>query len=200
MTHLSVTPIAVVILFCAILLAGPGVESGSAGGQLEPAPEPAMGPSPAEDASPACNPAELELAAGTHSNGLVSFSVIASGAMGDRREAGVELVSDEAGWTGLRERGLVEEDLEAPDFSESAALVVYAGRRPTAGYRVRVTRVRLLPETAGSNGRELVVEAVAEGPPEGSMAATVVTAPYVVITLSTDSALSEKLTINLKIL
>jgi hypothetical protein len=192
MTRLSVTPIAVIILFCAILLVGPGVESGSGVGQLEP--------SPAEEAPAACDPAELERAAGTHSNGLVPFSVVASGSMGDRREAGVELIADEAGWRRLVERGLVEEDLEAPDFSESAALVIYAGRRPTAGYGVTVTRVRLMPDSPGACGRELLVEAAVEGPPEGSMAATVVTAPYVVITLPADVVLSEKATIDLKLL
>ena len=100
----------------------------------------------------------------------------------------------------LRERGLLEAGLETPDFSESAVLVVHAGRRPTAGYGVTVTRVRLLPEGADVDRRELVVEAVVEGPPEGSMAATVVTAPYAVITLPADAVLSEKLTIDLKTL
>jgi hypothetical protein len=198
MTHPSVTPLALVFLLCAALLVGPGVESVSALGQPEPAPEPPQGTPPAEEAPAACDPAELERAAGTHSNGLVSFSVIASGAMGDRREAGVEAVYGRSGWEQLKARGLIGEDLEAPDFSESAVLVVHAGRRPTAGYAVTVTRIRLVPEPAEADSRELVVEAAVEGPPEGSMAATVVTAPYAVITLPADALLGKKIIKNVK--
>ncbi len=179
---------------------GPGIEPAAAGGQQEPVQAPLEESTGAVEAPPYCEPAELDPAAGNHDDRLVLFSVVASGAMGDRREPGVEMVSDEAGWGRLRERGLLEAGLDTPDFSKSAVLVVHAGRRPTAGYSVTVTRVRLLPESAGACGRELVVKAVVEGPPEGSMAATVVTAPYAVIMLPVDVALREKLTIELKLL
>ncbi len=204
MTRRSLTFFAVLALLCALLLVGPGVGSGSALGQPEPAtetaPEPTAGPPPADDGAAACDPGELERAAGTHSNGVVPFSVIASGAMGDRRDAGVEVVSDRTGWEELRARGLVDEKLDAPDFSESAVLVVHAGRRPTAGYAVTVNRIRLLPEDPQTDARELLVEAAVEGPPEGSMAATVVTAPYVVISVPAEAVEHENITIDLQLL
>lgn len=178
--------VALFAVFAAVhFLLGPGVEPMSAAGQPEPA---------------ACDPGDLDRGAGTHGDGLVPFSVLASGSMGDRREAGAELITDEAGWGKLRERGLVEDDLEAPDFSESAVLVVHAGRRPTAGYAVTVTRIRLVPEAAGADGPELLVYATVPGPPEGSMAATVITAPYLVVTLPADVAEDEYLTIDLQLL
>ncbi len=124
----------------------------------------------------ACDPAELEEASGQHGDGLISFSVVASGAMGDRRDAFAEGAFTDEDWNDLVRRGLVEEGTAPPEFAREQVVVVHAGRRPTAGYEVRVRRVR-----CGDDAITIVAEVV--GPPAGSMAATVVTAPYTIVRL-----------------
>jgi hypothetical protein len=130
--------------------------------------------------TPACDPAELEQAAGMHREGIVPFTVVTSGPFADRREEGVEVIASLDEWRRLLGRGVIEGGLTAPDFSSHSVVVVYGGRRPTAGYEVVVEGVRRRSE-------EVLIQARVEGPPAGSMAATVVTAPYEVIELSIPS-------------
>jgi hypothetical protein len=61
------------------------------------------------------------------------------------------------------------------DFEKNEIIALFAGNQPTAGFRVEITRVLL---TQWENAPARVVRYRVSGPPEGVMAATVVTQPF----------------------
>ena len=69
--------------------------------------------------------------------------------------------------------------LERPtiDFQSEMVAAVFVGSRPTAGFRVSVTRVR-------TEGNELMIEYAERKPPPDSIVAQVLTSPFTVVAMA----------------
>lgn len=66
------------------------------------------------------------------------------------------------------------------DFATEAVVILLAGLKRSGGYSVEPRGVRL-------NGRTLVVDAVVQSPPAGSMTTQALTSPYAVIAVDAKS-------------
>ncbi len=90
-----------------------------------------------------------------------------------------KVISDQKTWEeywNRHQKGASEKgSLPVIDFEKNQIIAVFAGNQPTAGFRVDITRVLL---TQWENAPARVVRYRVSGPPEGVMAATVITQPF----------------------
>lgn len=90
-----------------------------------------------------------------------------------------KVISDQKTWEEYwtrHQKGLNEQSPPPTvDFEKSQIIAVFAGNQPTAGFRVEITRVLL---TQWENAPARVIRYRVSGPPEGAVAATVITQPY----------------------
>jgi hypothetical protein len=102
-----------------------------------------------------------------------------SGPYGGAVEAGERVVETAAAWTELWSR-LTRETAPAVDFQTTRVAAVFAGTRPTAGYRAR------LIEVLEQKDRYLV-RWLEEGPGQGEAVADGETAPFLLVALPKDA-------------
>ena len=110
--------------------------------------------------------------------GLVTFSTIAKGPMGQIVQPQEVVVRTAAAWGQLWQANGPQNPRPAVDFDQSLVVGVFLGARPTAGYSVEIVRVRRLGRTA------IVVDYVEHRPAAGRFLAQVITSPFHLVTLS----------------
>lgn len=121
--------------------------------------------------------------AGRASGGALTVEEVSdgvwSGPYGGAVEPGDRVVEEAAAWTELWGR-LTREPAPALDFAKTRVAAVFAGTRPTAGYRARL--VDVLEKKEG-----LVVRWLEEGPGPGETVEPGETAPFLLVSLPKDA-------------
>ncbi len=101
-----------------------------------------------------------------------------SGAYGGAVETGDRVVSDAAVWTELWGR-LSRETTPVVDFEKTRIVAIFAGPRPTAGYRARLLGIAAEPT-------RYLVRWFEEGPGQGEVVAEGETAPFLLVSVPKD--------------
>jgi len=106
----------------------------------------------------------------------VSFKVLEAGVQSDIERPKQVVVRTAAEWKTLCGEHAADRPCPEVDFTRSTVVGVFLGTRPTAGYRVDVTRV-------DRDGDALVVTYRERAPGAGEMAAQMLTMPYQLVTI-----------------
>ena len=99
---------------------------------------------------------------------------VAQGDMCGIDQARQLVVRDAAAWQELWKSAAPQKPLPSVALATRTILAIFAGSRPTSGYRVDVRRVR-------RDGAGLVVEYVELKPGPDTMTAQILTAPFVIV-------------------
>ncbi len=110
--------------------------------------------------------------------GMVTFAALAGGTHSEIQEPRQVVVRTAEDWQALWKAHSAE---PAPiiDFSRSMVIGVFLGSRPTAGFTVEITAIRVRNNTA-------VVEYTERGPAPGAITAQVLTSPFHLVTVTRD--------------
>ena len=104
------------------------------------------------------------------------ITTIAEGATSNVETARQVVVRTADDWTQLWKSHAPSQPPPAVDFRTTMVAAVFMGTRPTAGYRVRVTRAR-------ADAGALVVEYMETEPPRDAIAAQMLTAPFHIVAI-----------------
>src|SRR5688572_518426 len=104
----------------------------------------------------------------------VDVKKIAEGAYASSSAPAAMVAFDEASLRKTWSSMIGEGDPPAVDFGTQSVVFVLGGSRPTGGYEVEV-------RSATVEGDELVLDAVVNGPPQGSIVTQAFTSPYAVV-------------------
>ena len=117
-------------------------------------------------------------------SGSIGAQVIYRGVQCDRRESGVELISDRGHWNKWQRRqqrtlwNPEASEVSQPEFSKATVIVVSMGQKPTTGYALELAG-DVVREASG----ELRIPILLIVPPPGSATGQMLTSPCVAIQL-----------------
>lgn len=109
----------------------------------------------------------------------LAFSRLAVGAAQPLTAPEARVIRNEAEWKELLDAIGAESRPPAPDFSRVTVVALFAGERPTGGYRIQVDRVVEDP----ASPRKAVVRYRVVPPARGALVTQAFTCPYIVIAI-----------------
>ena len=140
--------------------------SGCGSRKLSPTDKPSASPS----ASPSVSSASVK-------GESISFTTLANG-NSKVKTAGTRVVGDQADFEQLwKDHSGSSAILPEVDFSKQTVLAVFAGQKPTGGYSIKISSVRL-------DGKELVVSYHVTSPEKGKLNSQVLTYPAHIVSVA----------------
>ena len=108
---------------------------------------------------------------------VLLFVTVAQGTMSNIEEPRQVVVRTAAEWQALWKEHDPEGAAPAVDFAQSIVVGIFLGSRPTAGFAVEITTVRM-------EATRTVVEYLERSPPRDAFVAQVLTSPFHVVRLT----------------
>lgn len=105
-----------------------------------------------------------------------SSRALASGSQSQITTARERLVTSQAEWTALWAEHAPGQPAPAVDFARSSVVALFLGTRPTAGYGIRLREARV-------DGDTLMVRYEEQTPGPDTMAAELLTSPFLIVAL-----------------
>jgi hypothetical protein len=102
---------------------------------------------------------------------MPSFTTIAKGEVSGQQVAKQVTIRTAAEWTALWNEHAPTQKMPVVDFAKDMVVGIFLGSKPSAGYEVEITGVRI-------QEKDVTVEYVQRQPGRGTMAAQILTEPF----------------------